>query len=81
MKLDKFGRVAIPYLRAWRERKMLTRKDLADNSPVTVSGITKIELGITKTVHANTAKGLAKALGISVEKLATEPEKELATCE
>lgn len=68
------GTVPLPYLRAWRERKLLTRAALAEKSGVTESAIAKIEGGHVAGVQFNTIHKLADALGITADQLiSTQP--------
>jgi transcriptional regulator with XRE-family HTH domain len=58
--------VAIP-LRTWRERKLLTQRELAAQSGVGLATIARIELG--HPARLSTVRRLAAALGIKGEQL------------
>lgn len=59
-------------LRIVRERKVLSREDLADASGATASTIYRIETSRTKKPHWQTLRKLARALAVPVEVLTSE---------
>ena len=66
--------VPVPYLRAWRERRMWTINDLANASGVNWNSIARAEDG--KTMHGKTVRKLAAALGIEPPQLRyDDPDK------
>jgi len=69
MKEPKPGTVPIPFLRLWREYKLMSRAALAMAAGITEPAIEKIEAGRTTAARFSTAKKLATALGISPEDL------------
>jgi transcriptional regulator with XRE-family HTH domain len=56
-------------LRAWRERKLLTRAELATRSGLAAITITKIESGEVAGAQFSTVRKLAEALNITPEEL------------
>jgi transcriptional regulator with XRE-family HTH domain len=70
------GRVALPYLRSWRNRRYLTIRGLAKASGVGTRTINEIELGRRQANFATVGR-LAGALGLTSEQLArVNPEQE-----
>lgn len=59
-------------LRAWRQRKALSQRDLADLSGVGVATIVRIEHG--QTARPSTIRKLAQALDVTPELLIAGPE-------
>ncbi len=64
------------HLRAWRERRALTQKELADKAGVTQLSITRIETG-QQNARPTTVRKLAKALRIKPEQLFRDPDQTL----
>ena len=60
------------YLRAWREHRMLTQRELAAQSGVDQSTIVRIEHGAAPA-RFSTLRKLAQAFGIAPELLRREP--------
>jgi DNA-binding XRE family transcriptional regulator len=58
-------------LKAWRQRRVLTQRDLAAASGVGEATIARIETGAE--ARPSTVRRLAQALGIRPEQLLTEP--------
>lgn len=63
------GRVALPYLAAWRRKRFITQRGLADASGVSGNAINALEQGYRQANYATLGK-LARALGITPEQLA-----------
>lgn len=62
------GRVALPYLAAWRTKQFKTQRMLASSSGVSASSINALERGYTQANFATVGK-LARGLGISMDQL------------
>ncbi len=62
--------IRLPYLRAWRLKKLRTQLDVAAKADVGISTIVRAEQ--SKPVNALTAEKLAQALGVTVEQLQGE---------
>lgn len=62
------GRVALPYLRAWRQKRVMSREALKRASGVSRNTINALELGRTHANYATIGK-LATGLGITPEQL------------
>jgi DNA-binding XRE family transcriptional regulator len=60
----------VPYLKAWRDWRLLTQKELADKAKVSEATIVSIENGANARLI--TIRKLATALGITAEELARE---------
>ena len=60
-------------LRAWRERKALSQRDLAQLAGVSQFSISKIETGNQKP-RPSTLRKLAAALGLTPEQLFQHPD-------
>jgi transcriptional regulator with XRE-family HTH domain len=65
----KAGTVAIPYLRAWREYRLLSRADLAKLSGVKEPTIEKIEMRRSLGSRYSSVRKLADALRITSDEL------------
>jgi transcriptional regulator with XRE-family HTH domain len=63
----------LPHLRAWRDRKLLTQDELAEQSGVGRSTIARAEKGDEAVNYTNIRK-LAKALNISPDELLSPPD-------
>lgn len=63
----------IPYLRAWRDAKLITATDLADRADVSRTALSRIEHGSNASYE--TIRKLATALGIAPEELLSKPTK------
>jgi transcriptional regulator with XRE-family HTH domain len=63
-------RVALPYLRAWREERVLTQDELSERSKVSKSTIVRVERGEVAIV--STVGKLAAALGLTREQLRSQ---------
>jgi transcriptional regulator with XRE-family HTH domain len=59
-------------LRAWRERKALSQRELAELAGVAPLSVTRIETGHQKA-RPSTVRKLAKALGLKPEQLFEGP--------
>lgn len=69
------GRIALPYLRAWRNARFLTMRDLASVSKVGTRTINELEHGRRQANFATVGR-LARALGLTPEQLAwVNPEQ------
>jgi transcriptional regulator with XRE-family HTH domain len=65
--------LAVPYLRAWREARVLTQDELAEKSGVSAATISAAERG--RSIQIPKIGRLAKALGIDrVTLVHTPPE-------
>lgn len=65
--------IALPYLRAWREQRIMTQGELAERAGITSATISRIENGAGAKLR--TIARLADALGISREQLIrSQPE-------
>jgi transcriptional regulator with XRE-family HTH domain len=62
-------RVPLPYLRAWRESKFVSRDELAAKSGVSKSTIVRLEINGGQGAILSTVGKLAVALGITREQL------------
>lgn len=60
--------VPLPYLRAWRQRKLMTQMQLAEAAGVNPSTERRAEKGDEVVSYANVKK-LAAALGVSTDDL------------
>lgn len=69
MKPLRAGTVAIPYLRQWREYRLLTRANLANLAHLSEPAIEKLEMGRASGAFNSTVRKLAGALGITPEVL------------
>lgn len=69
VKKPKAGTVAVPFLRLWREYKLLSRAALAHEAGITEPAIEKLEMGRSMGARYATVQKLAKALGISTNEL------------
>jgi len=56
-------------IRKIRQQKKLTQEKLARLSDISLNTLTKIESGFAKTPNIKTVIKIAKALGVSVDKL------------
>lgn len=65
---EKVRGVALPYLKAWRLRKLMAQTELADRAGVARATVTRAERGDEVVSFANVRK-LAEALGISPDEL------------
>jgi transcriptional regulator with XRE-family HTH domain len=63
------GRVALPYLSAWRNKRFLTQRGLAEASGISGNTINALEQGYRQANYSTLGK-LARALGITPEQLA-----------
>jgi transcriptional regulator with XRE-family HTH domain len=63
--------VSLPYLKAWRQYKLMSQTELRDRSGVTVSSISVLENGKSQA-NTRTVGKLAEALGITREQLVRE---------
>jgi transcriptional regulator with XRE-family HTH domain len=61
-------RVTLPYLRAWRIKRLLSQSELAEMSHIAKSTLARLEKG-DQTAILSTVGKLAKALNISREEL------------
>jgi len=69
--------ILAPRLRYWRQRRMMTMRELAEAAQVGVTTVNRIEHG--KPGEARTLRRLAAALGIEPHELLEEdPGKEIA---
>jgi transcriptional regulator with XRE-family HTH domain len=67
-------RLALPYLRAWREKRVMTQNELAERSGVSLSTIVRVEHGQAAIV--STVRRLADALKLTRDQLVSEdPEQ------
>ena len=67
-------RIPVPYLRAWRLKRLYSQDELADLSGVSKSTIVRLETGSSAVL--STIGKLAKALDLTREQLAYEkPEQ------
>ena len=62
-------RVPLPYLRAWRESKFVSRDELAARSGVSKSTIVRLEINGSQGAILSTVGKLATGLGITREQL------------
>ena len=62
------GRVALPYLAAWRAKLFKTQRALSAESGVSVNTINSLEHGYTRANYSTLGK-LARGLGITPEQL------------
>ncbi len=60
--------VRVTRLREWRERRLLTQKELAEKIGVTVGTINRIERGVHRP-RLGTVRKLAEALGVEPREL------------
>ena len=60
----------LPYLKAWRNRRILTMRELAQSAGVAEATIVNLEKG--GTARQSTIKKLARALGLAPEQLLYE---------
>jgi transcriptional regulator with XRE-family HTH domain len=58
-------------LKQIRERKLITQKELADNTKLTIATISMIENNVVKP-RFSTIKKLARALNVGVEELTND---------
>lgn len=65
---------ALPFLRSWRRRRMLTQAELVEKSGVSIATIVRAESAAGSVSVANLRK-LAEALGITTDELVyTDPD-------
>lgn len=70
---------ALPYLKAWRRARLMTQRDLVEQSGVSIATIVRAEGGDTGVSLANVRK-LAAALDVTPEQLVNvDPEREEGT--
>ncbi|PYN71328.1 MAG: hypothetical protein DMD93_00460 [Candidatus Rokuibacteriota bacterium] len=60
-----------------RESKGMTQRDLADKAKVTPGYVAQLEMGLRKNPSLASLQGLAKALGVSLDDLMTDPREKL----
>lgn len=72
---EKMRGLPLPYLKAWRVKKLIGQSELADIAGLARATVTRAERGDEVVSFANIRK-LAEALGISAEALLKEPEGE-----
>lgn len=72
MRTSPSGRVVLPYLRDWRNTRMLTIRALAKASGVATRTINELELERRQANFATVGR-LAKALGLTPQQLAHVP--------
>jgi transcriptional regulator with XRE-family HTH domain len=63
-------RLALPHLRAWREKRVMTQTELAERSGVSLSTIVRVEHGQAAIV--STVRRLAEALKVTRDQLVNE---------
>lgn len=67
----------IPYLRAWRNHRIMSQKELAEKAGITEATVSRLETG--GRVRYSTVAKLADALGITREQLLrSEPKRAAA---
>ncbi len=63
----------LPYLRAWRDKKLMAQHELAEKSGLARATIARAEKGHEGVNYANIRK-IAAALGISTDELLSNPD-------
>jgi transcriptional regulator with XRE-family HTH domain len=66
------SRILLPYLRAWRLYRVLTQEQLSAAAGLGTATVPRAESG--SPVNAITAARLARALGITLKQLQSDPE-------
>jgi transcriptional regulator with XRE-family HTH domain len=66
------GVFPVPRLREWRERRMLSMRDLAAAAEVSLDTVNRLEHG--ESARRRTIRKLAAALGVPPADLATPPQ-------
>lgn len=64
----------LPYLKAWRVKRLMAQAEVAEKSGMSRSAITRAEQGDAAVNYANIRK-IAAALGISTDELLRAPEE------
>lgn len=63
----------IPYLRAWRDVKLITATELSEQADISRTALSRIEHG--GNAAYSTIKKLADALGITTDELLSAPKR------
>ncbi len=71
--LIEIGRFQLPYLRDWRLHKFMSMTKLGSKSGVTTHTISRLERNPKLSAMYSTAEKLARALGISLDRLVKNP--------